>query len=140
MKTAQSRPYFKYFIGGGIICAEGGPFLALGLMFAFISYRLIGSNMLRSMGIVFSVIGAISLCIGLPLLYKAVNERKLWLQVHDRHSARESTYLDTDESMERPMIQKSPSGIIKRFCPVCGKPLPNLPNIKFCPKCGEDLL
>ncbi len=135
------RPYFKYFIGGGIVCAEGGPFLAIGLMFASITRLAPGSNMLTTMAIVFSIIGAASLCIGLPLLYKGVQERNLWLRNHGRVTKRDSTYLDEEEPLERPIRQKSPTrDIQRRFCPVCGNPLPNLPNIKFCPKCGEDLI
>ncbi|MFX1325730.1 MAG: type II CAAX prenyl endopeptidase Rce1 family protein [Promethearchaeota archaeon] len=26
-----------------------------------------------------------------------------------------------------------------KFCPICGKELPNVPNVKFCTKCGTDL-
>ncbi len=132
------RPYFKYFIGGGVVCVEGGPFLAIGLELAFFSNMVPGSNMLRTMAIVLSLIGAVSLCVGLPLLYKGVNERNLWLRHQRRDSPSGSTFLYTEEPLEKPMMRTTLSGNSqRRFCAACGTALPNLSNIKFCPKCGE---
>ncbi len=66
------RPYFKYFIGGGLVLAQGGPCLAYGLEFAFFMDIMPGSTMMTTLAIVLSIIGVASLCIGIPLLYKGV--------------------------------------------------------------------
>ncbi len=132
------RPYLKFLIAGGVVCAEGGSLLPAGLEFFFLIGGL-QSNVLRSFAIAFTVIGSVSLCIGLSLLYKGVKERNLWLQIHQGNIRRASTDLDEEESLERPMIQeKEPGTKPRRYCSKCGTPMPDMPHIQYCPKCGED--
>lgn len=136
---SQRRPYLKFLIAGGVVCAEGGSLLPSGLEFLFLMGNL-PSNILRGLGITFTVIGAVSLCIGLSLLYKGVQERNQWLYTHGRSSRFNSTYLDEDESQERSMIrEKLPVTKKRSFCVSCGTAIPDLPNVRYCPKCGEDL-
>ncbi len=132
--TSQ-RPYLKFLIAGGVVCAEGGSLLPAGLEFFFLMGGL-ESNILRALAITFTIIGSVSLCIGLSLLYKGVKQRNVWLAMYRGHS----TTSDREEPLERPIKRAPlPENAGKRFCAICGNPLPNLPNIKFCPKCGEDI-
>ncbi len=134
---SQQRPYLKYLIAGGVVCGEGGSLLPAGLEFLFMSNILFGSSFLGAMAITFVVIGSVSLCIGLPLLYKGVKERKLWLQNQLTSFSRYRNQVP----LERPINQVQQSrDIQRRFCAACGFALPNLQNIKYCPKCGKEIL
>ncbi|OLS15049.1 MAG: hypothetical protein RBG13Loki_1367 [Promethearchaeota archaeon CR_4] len=107
----------KYFIAGGVVCAEGGPFLFLGLIFVAMSSRLSGFGIFFGMSIAFIIIGAVSVCVGLNLLSRAIRERNLYLQG-------ESSQIPPRFNTE------------KRPCRSCGKLVPNL---NFCLECGAML-
>ncbi len=131
---AKLRPYLKYFIAGGNVCGMGGFLLLLGVLLSLIM-RFVGSNVTITMAVVFIIISIIALIIGITLLFKGVNERNIWLQVH-RYNQTES---ESDMPRDQPVRRVESPVNTGRYCPVCGQPLPDLPHISFCPKCGEPL-
>ena len=62
------NPHTKYIIAGGICCGEGGPFLIMGIEFAWIG-KLLGFTFLPSALLwAFIIIGTVSLIVGGTLL------------------------------------------------------------------------
>ena len=62
------NPHTKYIIAGGAFCGEGGPFLVLGVEFAWIQ-KLLGLPLLPPALIwTFIIIGTASLIVGGTLL------------------------------------------------------------------------
>jgi hypothetical protein len=130
------RPYMKYLIAGGVVTSEGGPCLVAGLEFAMIT-RMIGSTFLTAITAVLIVIGVVSICIGLSLLYKGVNERNLWLQAHPTELSRLEPEVPLEQrpaQMQQPIANEG-----RRFCAYCGSPLPAILNMKFCQVCGKPI-
>ncbi len=130
------RPYLKYFIAGGNVCGVGATLLILGAMFSMFTHFM-GSNAFTILSVVFIVIGVVVLIIGIALLFKGMNDRKFWLQAHRNDLVDSEPEMSREQPMRRAEV---PASDAARFCPICGKSLPNLRNIKFCPTCGEPLV
>jgi len=155
------RPYLGYLIAGAVVCSEGGSLLLAGLEVGYLSTMINSSlssissisgyssgvnpsppDFLIVMANALIIIGAISLCIGVGLLYNGVTKRKEWL-LHNSPLKYEPGIGMEQSSFQHPaptfqQTTQSPNAETK-FCASCGARLPNAPNVIFCPQCGANL-
>jgi len=70
-------PHLKYIIPGAILSSEGGGLAYFGFEFKYV----LNFSFLGEVGLVLMIIGIISLCIGLPLLFHGLQMRQFYTSI-----------------------------------------------------------
>ena len=145
------RVFAKYLIAAGIFGGEGAAMLSAGIEFAWMNniFESLGPEFGSMFGM-FSYMGIVFLCIGIPSVIVA---GILAIVALSKYSSEKKGKSLTSTTMNAPItlatqeyrrapINIDQSEISKKslnFCPYCGTTLPKAENLHFCPDCGRGL-